>query len=76
MSGLRARVEKGRLLLNEPTNLPEGTMVELVVDDDGDDLSEEERRGLHEALSVSWKSAEAGRLRPALAIIEELRDRR
>ena len=76
MSGLRARVEKGRLLLDEPTNLPEGTVVELVVNDDGDDLSKEERRRLHEALSVSWKSAEAGRLRPASAIIEELRDRR
>ncbi|HEV3112975.1 MAG TPA: hypothetical protein VGY99_21010 [Candidatus Binataceae bacterium] len=75
MSGLRARVENGRLILDEPTNLPEGTVVELVVDDEGDDL-EEERRRLHDALSASWKSAEAGRLRPASAIIEELRRRR
>jgi hypothetical protein len=47
-----------------------------VVDDEGDDLTEEERRALHEALSVSWKSAEAGRLRPASAILDELRTRR
>jgi len=76
MSGLRARVEKGRLILDEPTTLPEGTVVELVVDDQGDDLSEDERRSLHSALSASWKSAEAGHLRPASAIIKELRKHR
>ena len=57
MSPLRARVENGRLVLDEPTTLPDGTVVELVVDDDGDDLTDEERRALHEALSGSWKSA-------------------
>jgi hypothetical protein len=75
MSGLRARVEKGRLILDEPTTLPEG-IVDLVLDDEGDDLGDEELRALHEALSASWKSAEAGRLRPAAAILDELRKRR
>jgi len=65
MSDLRARVEKGRLVLDEPTTLPEGTVVDLVADDEGDDLTDDERRALHEALSESWKSAEAGCLRPA-----------
>jgi hypothetical protein len=76
MSTLRARVEKGRLVLDEPTTLPEGTVVELVADDEGDDLSDDERRALHEALSASWKSAEAGGLHPASAILDELRQRR
>ena len=76
MSPLRARVEKGRLVLDEPTTLPEGTIVDLVADDDGDDLTDAERRALHEALSVSWRSAEAGRLRPAAAVVDELRQRR
>jgi hypothetical protein len=76
MSGLRARVEKGRLILDEPTTLPDGTMVDLVLDDEGDDLTDEERRALHEALSASRESAEAGRLRPAAAILDELRQRR
>src|SRR5712691_8779830 len=76
MSPLRARVEKGRLVLDEPTTLPEGTVIELVADDEGDDLSDEERGALHQALSGSWQSAEAGRLRPASAILEELRQRR
>jgi hypothetical protein len=67
MRPLRARVEKGRLVLNEPTTLPEGTVIDLVADDEGDDLTDEERRALHEALSASWQSAEAGRLCPASA---------
>ena len=47
MSPLRARVQKGRLVLDEPTKLPEGTVIELVADDGGDDLTEQERRALH-----------------------------
>ncbi len=73
---VRARVKNGRLILDEPTTLPEGTVVNLVADDEGDDLSGEERRRLHDALSAAWQSAEAGRLRPASAIINELRQRR
>ena len=76
MSPLRARVEKGRLVLDEPTTLPGGTVVDPVADDEGDDLTDEERRALHEALSAPWKSAEAGSLRPAARILEELRWRR
>ena len=76
MSPLRARVEKGRLILNEPTTLPEGTIIDLVADDEGDNLTDEERGALHAALSASWTSADAGRLRPASKIIDELRRRR
>jgi hypothetical protein len=76
MSPLRARVEKGRLILDEPTTLPDGTIIDLVADDEGDDLTDEERRALHAALSASWTSAEAGHLRPASAILDELRQRR
>jgi hypothetical protein len=76
MSPLRARVENGRLLLDEPTDLPDGTVLDLVADDQGDDLTDEERRALHEALSASAKSAEAGHLRHASEILDELRQRR
>jgi hypothetical protein len=37
MSPLRARVQNGRLHLDEPTGLSDGTELELVVDDHGDD---------------------------------------
>ncbi len=73
MSPIQARVEKGRLVLDEPTTLPEGTTIDLVADDDGDDLTDEERRALHDALASSWRSAEAGQSRPATEILDELR---
>lgn len=76
MSPLKAKVRNGRIVLDEPTTLPDGTLIDLVADDEGDDLTDEERSALHEALSVSWKSAEAERLRPASAILDELRKRR
>jgi len=76
MSPLRARVEKGRLILDEPTTLPEGTVVDLVADDEGDNLTDEERRALHAALAAAWESAQAGKVRPASEILDELRGRR
>jgi hypothetical protein len=76
MTPLRARVENGRLVLDEPTTLPEGTIVNLVADDEDDDLTDEERQALHDTLMASWKSAETGDVRPASAILNELRRRR
>jgi len=75
MSGIRAKVKDGRLLLDEPTSLPEGTVLELVVDDEGDDLTDEERQALNEAIRRAWVSAAAGRVKPAEAIVDELRTR-
>jgi hypothetical protein len=76
MTPLRARVENGRLHLDEPTELPDGTELDLVIDDEGDDLTEPERQALHEALSRSWASAKTSQPHPAKAIIEELRNKR
>lgn len=76
MTPLRARVANGRLVMDEPTTLPEGTELDLVADDEGDTLTDEERRQLHDALTTSWTSAETGRVRPASEIIDELRERR
>ena len=73
MTPLRARVQNGPLRLDQPTGLPEGTELELVIDDEGDDLAEHERQALHEALSRWWTSAQSGKFRPADAIISELR---
>jgi hypothetical protein len=52
MSGIRAKVKGGRLFLDEPTSLPEGTVLDLVVDDEGDDLTREERQALNESKVV------------------------
>lgn len=64
---LRARVRNGRLVLDEPTDLPEGEEVELVradADDDDmeDDLSEDERKQLDEFIAVSFEQAKNGQL--------------
>ena len=75
MNRLRARVENDRLVLDEPTTLPDGTVLDLVLDDEGDDLTDEQREALHQALTRSWDSADKGAIRPASAIIDELRAR-
>ncbi len=73
MNGLKARVCNGRLVVNEPTTLPEGTEIELTVSDAGDELDAEERTALHAALADAWKSAQSGELRPAEELLKKLR---
>jgi hypothetical protein len=70
---LRARVENGRLVLNEPTDLPEGSEVELAVVDGGDELDDGDRARLHAALEASEKEFRAGLGVPASEVIAELR---
>lgn len=76
MSHLRAHVENGRLVLNEPTSLPDGTVLDLVMDDGGDEMNEEEREALDRVLLTSFESAKAGELRPASDLLEDLRHQR
>jgi hypothetical protein len=73
---IRAKVQSGRIIIDEPTSLPDGMTLNLVVDDEGDDLGPEERAALHAHLEASWRSAEAGRVRPASELLAELRARR
>jgi hypothetical protein len=73
---IRATVSSGRIVVDEPTLLPDGTTLDLVVDDEGDDLDEHERAALHAHLADAWRSAQAGRLRPASALMNELRSKR
>jgi hypothetical protein len=73
MSPLKARVERGRIRLDEPTSLPDGTVLNLVVDDEGDDLDEREREALAAAIERAARSAREGRLRSASDLIDDLR---
>jgi hypothetical protein len=70
---LKARVRGGRLVVDEPTDLPEGTVVELLPLDPGDWLDEADRAALHDALRLSEGDVEAGRLFSAEDILRELR---
>jgi len=72
---LKARVRKGRLVVDEPTDLPEGTEIELLPMDPGDWLDEEDRAALHRALAASDADIEAGRLMDAAEVLRELRSK-
>ena len=74
MAPLRAHVHNGRLLLDEPTELPDGAEVQLVPVD-GDDLDDDDRRRLHAALAESEADESTGRLYPAAQVLAELRER-
>src|SRR5713101_1099155 len=69
---LKARVKAGRLVVDEPTDLPEGTEIELLPLDPGDWLDEEDRAALHQALKDSDEDIKAGRLVDADVILREL----
>lgn len=78
MQALKARVENGRLKLDEPTDLPEGQLIELVPLDEvllsgGDDLDDEERAELHQAIREGIEDMEAGRTVDAKTVIAQLR---
>ena len=74
MRALKAHVKGGRLVVDEPTDLPEGTEVELTVVED-DDFEPEERARLHEALDAGIAAARAGDHVDADDFIRELLNR-
>ena len=70
---IKARVHAGRIIVDEPTNLPEGTEIELLPLDPGDWLDDADRAALHEALRQSDADAADGRLIEAEDVLRELR---
>jgi hypothetical protein len=72
---MKATVRQGRLVLDEPTTLPEGTEVELLPLDPGDWLDDAERAALHAALAQSEADVVADRLIDAVDVLKSLRTR-
>jgi hypothetical protein len=72
---LRARVCNGRLVLDVPTDLPDGTVLDLVVDEGIDDLDPAEREALHAALDVAIEQVESGEVVSAEKVLAKLRAR-
>ena len=62
MPGLRARVRKGRLVVDEPTDLPEGAEVELTLVDPNEEMTPEEEARLLASLERGIADAQAGRV--------------
>jgi len=81
MLPLKAQVRNGRLLLDEPTDLPDGDVVYLqpveglvCIDDDG--IDREDRAKLHRELEASIAEADAGHTEDFAKVLAELRQRR
>jgi hypothetical protein len=72
---IKGQVRGGRLVVDQPTSLPDGTEVELVPLDPGDWLDEADRAALHAALSESAIDVAAGRLVDAADLLTTLRSR-
>jgi hypothetical protein len=77
---LKAHVQNGRLVLDEPTDLPEGEVVYLepvggVLADDTDDLDDEDRVAPHAELDASIAEADEGKTEDFRGVLDELRQR-
>ncbi len=80
MQPVRAHVKNGRLVLDEPTDLPDGEVVELVPLDEvlargGDYLDDEERARLHASIERGIEDSKAGRVVDAQEFMTKLRAR-
>jgi hypothetical protein len=79
MQPLKAHVHGGRLVMDEPTELPEGEVVylqpaEATVGLDDDGFTQEERSALHQALDDGIAAARAGDHVDAAEFIQGLLD--
>lgn len=77
MQPLKAHVHNGRLVLDEPTELPEGEVVylrpvEAAVCEQDDGFDEPERAALYHALDEGIAAARAGDHVDAEAFVQEL----
>jgi hypothetical protein len=62
MKAFRARVRNGRIVVDEPTDLPDGTDVYLLPIRDGDDLDDENRAALAAAIEEAENELDAGQV--------------
>ena len=74
MQPLKAHVKNGRLLMDEPTELPEGTEIELVAADD--DFDAEERARLLAAIDDGIEDFERGDHVDGFEFIAQMRAKR
>ena len=74
MHALKAQVRHGRLVMDEPTDLPEGTELQLVAVEGWDDIGDDERAELHAAIDEGLAEADENGV-DAADLIAELRSR-
>ncbi len=69
---VRGRVQGGRRVVDESAALPDGSDSVLSVVEDGDDLDDEDRARLHEALRRSDDEFHTGDAVPAADVLDRL----
>jgi len=62
MRAFKAHVRNGRIVVDKPTDLPDGTELYLLPIKDGDELGEEERAALHAAIEEAENELDAGQI--------------
>jgi hypothetical protein len=75
-NALKARVTNGRIVLDEPTDLPDGTVLELVPGVELDELADDDREKLHAAIRRGLEQGRRGEARPVEDALADLRSRR
>jgi hypothetical protein len=60
MRAFRGHVENGRIVVDEATDLPDGTELYLVPLREGDELDDDERAALHAAIAEAEGELDAG----------------
>lgn len=71
---LQANILDGRLVLDEPVDLPDGTAVELMPVHDDDDLDDADRARLHASLERSAEQFARGESIPAADVLRQIRE--
>ena len=74
MQSLKVQVTNGRLVIDQPIDLPDGAEVEVVIVDDN--LTPAERAELHASLDRALDDSAAGRHVDAREYLEQYRSRR
>jgi len=76
VNALKAHVVNGRIVVDEPVDLPEGAELRLYLyDAAAESITAEERAALDRALERSLVQADAGELIEADAVLAELEQR-
>jgi len=76
MGPLRAHIQNGRVVVDDPVDLPDGTELQLAVLEDTDDLDDVDRARLHAAIEAAQAELDDGHGIPADQVLAELRSSR
>jgi hypothetical protein len=73
MTILRALVKNGRVVVDEPTSLPDGAQVELLVLDAGEEMGADEQAALDASLDRGLAQADRGEVHSIDDVLAKLR---